>query len=270
MKRWALLVVLLYGTILAVLAGPLILAAFVPDTFGLEVMKMQAMQDPRVWPVWAWVAVMMLAEALLLVVPVRAASGRPVRKRHVLSTVLATIFAVLLMVGGMVAAAIEHLGNTPGAEGPLPIVIFSAVGVLWLLWSILFGFYGGRGKPKTLISRLVRVLLAGSILELLIAVPTHIIARWRSYCCAGFMTFWGLATGVSVLLFAFGPGTFVLFIRRLRSVRPPVPHAYCAVYRPRPAVAGGSSHTADNRCPAPSDQPRLAGHPHGREVPGPG
>jgi hypothetical protein len=225
MKRWALLVVLLYGAILTVLAGPLILAAFLPHTDGLHIIRMQVTSDPRLWPVWAWVAVMMLAEALLLVVPVRAASGRPVRKRHVLSTILATIFAVLLMVGGMVAAATEHLGNTPNAEGPLPIAIFIGVGVVWLLWSVLFGFYGGRGKPKTLISRVVRVLLAGSILELLVAVPTHIIARWRNYCCAGFMTFWGLATGVSVLLFAFGPGTFVLFIRRLRSVRPPVTHA---------------------------------------------
>jgi hypothetical protein len=65
------------------------------------------------------------------------------------------------------------------------------------------------------------MLLAGSILELLIAVPTHIIARWRNYCCAGFMTFWGLVTGLSVLLFAFGPGMFILFVRRLHSVTPP-------------------------------------------------
>ncbi len=222
MKRWGVLVVALYGTILAVLAGPLVLAAFVPDTFGLEIMKMQATVDPQLWPIWAWVGVMMLAEALLLVVPVRAASGRPVRKRHVFSTVFASLFAMLVMVSGMVAAAIEHLENTPKAEGPLPIVIFSAVGMVWLLWSVLFGFYGGRGKPKTLMSRVVRVLLAGSILELLIAVPTHIIARWRNYCCAGFMTFWGLVTGVSVLFFAFGPGMFILFVRRFRSVTPPV------------------------------------------------
>jgi hypothetical protein len=221
MKRWGVVVVALYGTILAVLAGPLILAAFVPDTFGLEIMKMQARGDPEVWPIWAWVGVMMLAEALLLVVPVRAASGRPVRKRHVLSTVLASLFAMLVMVSGMVAAASEHLGHTPNARGPMPIVIFSGVGVVWLLWSVLFGFYAGRGRGRTLTSRLVRMLLAGSILELLIAVPTHIIARWRNYCCAGFMTFWGLVTGLSVLLFAFGPGMFILFVRRLHSVTPP-------------------------------------------------
>ena len=47
-----------------------------------------------------------------------------------------------------------------------------------------------------------RVVFKGSILELLIAVPTHIVARYRDCCCARFMTFIGLAMGMSVMLFA--------------------------------------------------------------------
>jgi hypothetical protein len=66
-------------------------------------------------------------------------------------------------------------------------------------------------------SRICRFLVAGSILELLVAVPAHVLARSRSYCCAGAGTFWGIATGISVMLLAFGPAVFVLFARRYKA-----------------------------------------------------
>jgi hypothetical protein len=65
-----------------------------------------------------------------------------------------------------------------------------------------------------------RALFKGSILELLIAVPTHIVARCRDYCCAGFMTFLGLTMGFSVMLFAFGPAVFFLFAERWKRLHP--------------------------------------------------
>jgi hypothetical protein len=55
---------------------------------------------------------------------------------------------------------------------------------------------------------------------LLIAVPTHIVARCRDYCCAGFMTFLGLTMGVSVMLFAFGPALLFLFAERWKRLHP--------------------------------------------------
>ena len=95
------------------------------------------------------------------------------------------------------------------------------VGAFWLVWALLLGFYCGGREPKTMMQRIVRFMVAGSILELLVAVPTHIIARSRSYCCAGYLTFWGLATGLSVMLFAFGPAVFVMFARRYQAIKPP-------------------------------------------------
>jgi hypothetical protein len=70
-------------------------------------------------------------------------------------------------------------------------------------------------------SRITRFLIAGSILELLIAVPAHIIARCKDYCCAGFLSFIGLACGTAVMLFAFGPAVFMLLARRVQSLKPP-------------------------------------------------
>ena len=63
-------------------------------------------------------------------------------------------------------------------------------------------------------------MLRGSILELLVAVPTHIVARSRDYCCAGFMTFIGLTLGISVMLFSYGPAVFFLYVDRWRRLHP--------------------------------------------------
>jgi hypothetical protein len=75
-------------------------------------------------------------------------------------------------------------------------------------------------EPRDFVSRLCKSLLKGSILELLVAVPTHIVARCRDYCCAGAMTFVGLTLGMSVMLFSFGPGIFFLFAARWRRLHP--------------------------------------------------
>jgi hypothetical protein len=61
-------------------------------------------------------------------------------------------------------------------------------------------------------------VLAGSVAELLVAVPCHVYARDKDYCCAGFSTFAGLATGLAVMLFAFGPGVFFLFAARVKRL----------------------------------------------------
>ena len=79
-----------------------------------------------------------------------------------------------------------------------------------------FDFYG-LADPGSLIDK---SRIKGSVLELLIAVPTHIVARHRDYCCAGLLTFIGLAMGVSVMLFAFGPVVLLLFAQRWQRLHP--------------------------------------------------
>jgi hypothetical protein len=75
-------------------------------------------------------------------------------------------------------------------------------------------------EPDAAVPRLQRFLKRGSILELLVAVPTHVVARHREYCCAGVMTFFGLSCGVAVMLFAFGPAVYFLFAERWRRLHP--------------------------------------------------
>ena len=63
-------------------------------------------------------------------------------------------------------------------------------------------------------------MLRGSILELLIAVPSHIVVRWRGECCAGFFTFFGITMGISVMLLSFGPAVFFLYYARWQKLQP--------------------------------------------------
>jgi hypothetical protein len=95
-----------------------------------------------------------------------------------------------------------------------------AGGLTWCIWSAVFFRLGRKLQPSDIVSRQCRLLLKGCILELLIAVPTHIVARSRDYCCAGFMTFVGLTMGISVMLFSFGPAVFFLYVERWKRLHP--------------------------------------------------
>jgi len=87
-----------------------------------------------------------------------------------------------------------------------------------------------RGDADAAVTQAVNWLLRGSVAELLVAVPTHVIVRRRDDCCAPAATFWGIVTGLSVLLLAFGPGVYFLFARRAATLR-----RDCAVVKPASA-----------------------------------
>jgi hypothetical protein len=99
-------------------------------------------------------------------------------------------------------------------------VSLAFVGVSWLIWSIVFYRFYRDAEPRTLLQRLTAWLIRGSILELLVAVPSHIIVRRRDDCCAPGFTFFGMATGVVIMALAFGPGLFFLFRKRFEKMKP--------------------------------------------------
>ncbi len=214
MKRWAILVAALYGLILAALTVPVIMLSFsdqgIKDAAGLY----------AAWPYWLWLLVMVLAQTALLAVPVRFASRRPVTRGSLLPTVLASG----LMMGGLVAGAVcaIHEFATGSVETPEYVgwCILGVMALSWCVWSRVFYCWGRKESAEDFIPRQNRTLLKGSILELLIAVPTHIVARHRNECCAGMMTFIGLAMGLSVMLFSFGPSVFFLFAARWKRLHP--------------------------------------------------
>src|ERR1051326_3284552 len=220
MKRWALLGAALYFLILCVLTLPGVMLAFAPYQNRTWPTWSEAAKVYPCWHYWAWVSIMVIGQAALLTVPVRVATRRPTNRRSLWLTVLAAGF----MAGGLALGALcsiyefaFHDLDMNGWKGWGTL----AVGALtWTVWTVVFLRMGRSAEPTDLISRQCRLLLRGSILELLIAVPTHLVARSRDYCCAGFMTFVGLTMGIAVMLFSFGPAVFFLFVERWKRLHP--------------------------------------------------
>jgi hypothetical protein len=239
MKRWAALVAILYVLMLGVVSLPLCLLAFIDSsgakgiatTFG----QWQHWRLSQAWDGmlfngirgtyrdlywWIWLVVMGLAQAALLAVPVRVASRRPMTRLPLALTILVGALMMGLLVYGAFYSLYEFAfsGNNPWkwSSG-----IALALGVAaWFAWALIFLRFSKSSNADDFVSRLCKCLLKGSILELLIAVPTHIVARCRDYCCAGWGTFVGLTLGMSVMLFSFGPGVFFLFAARWRKLHP--------------------------------------------------
>jgi hypothetical protein len=93
-----------------------------------------------------------------------------------------------------------------------------AAGIIWILWSGIFIWITFSVDPAGIGMKLHRWLIAGSVLELLVAVPTHIVVRRRSDCCAGFATGLGICIGVVIMFVAFGPSILLLYYRRRKQI----------------------------------------------------
>ena len=211
------MVAALYAALLLVLFVPGVCLAFAPKdipTVG------EALSLLRFWPYWIWLALMSLCQFALLTVPVRAVSRRPVTRGPVWSTILAGGLMAGTLLAGAFLSLYELVMRDKGNDrwwiwGAIALAILS-----WSAWTLVFVRISRRTPPADLVSCLCRRLFQGSVLELLIAVPAHIVARSRGYCCAGFLTFIGLTMGVSVMLFAFGPSVFFLLVGRWQRLHP--------------------------------------------------
>jgi hypothetical protein len=240
MKRWAILTVLLYALALLLLTVPLLRVAFggwgKSGVIGLQ----EAFKVYVNWWYWLWLAIMVAGEALLLLLPLNITECRLTPRRPLKIPVLVTAFflANLVFAGLLTIFCVAFKEDGFGLFGFLtpfktnevsPSDLQTLVGmiitvlVFWFIWAAIFRHFAKSDDPNTLLKRGTRWLLRGSILELLIAVPSHVIVRRRDDCCAPIGTFWGIVTGISVMLLCFGPGVFFLFVERFERLKPKSP-----------------------------------------------
>jgi hypothetical protein len=236
MKRWAILTVLLYAIALLVLTMPAIWIAF--NGWSDQGVSLQnALKMYLRWGYWLWLAVLVTGQALLLLLPLNIAERRlPARRPLKIPVVVTAFFLANLFFAGMLSIlcadfkedGINFFGYflpfKPNQVSPSDFETeFGAVitGLaFWIIWGVIFRSFAKSDDPDSLLKRIVRWLLRGSILELLVAVPSHIIVRRRGDCCAPLGTFWGITTGISVMLLCFGPGVFFLFVERFERLKP--------------------------------------------------
>jgi len=207
-------VVVLYFFILFALTAPLIFVAFYPEVPGLV-----ALSPILDWKYWLGMGVLLAAQAIMLLAPVELALERPPTRRSVLWPILASGLMIGVLGAGVALSLNEFFRKENADSGSVALPGAALLG-LWGVWTLVFYRTSRDTPPMDVITRQCRYLLKGGILELLVAVPTHIVARARDYCCAGFYTFLGIAFGVSVMLFSVGPGVFFLFAARWKRLQP--------------------------------------------------
>jgi hypothetical protein len=242
MKRWAALTVLLYAAALLVLTLPVLLIAFggwaKNGVMGLsDVLKVYLH-----WEYWLWLAVLIAGQFLLLLLPINLAERRlPARRPLKVPVIVTGLFLANLFSAGLAALLCAVFRENGVIEGggleifqcldPFPTSrldsdwsllwgMLTTLVLFWVVWVVIFRNFAKSDDPDSLLKRVTRWLLRGSILELLVAVPSHIFVRRRGDCCAPVGTFWGIATGISVMLLCFGPGVFFLFVERIKRLQP--------------------------------------------------
>lgn len=150
----------------------------------------------------------------LVMIPVRRVRRRPVTRRSIWIPIAGSgvLAGVLLLGGGLAVFEYLRIGWFP------PIWMAAGVGAVWLVWGLVFGLIAMRSDADGVGAWLSRAVIAGSVLELLIAVPCHIVVRRRNECCAGIGTGMGICFGVVVMFIAFGPSVLMLFYRRRKQI----------------------------------------------------
>jgi hypothetical protein len=215
MRKWGIFVSLFYACIVLGLLVPAAVvlggdhtpfaSAFFSDLAGVY----------RDWFTWISVAVVLSGQILLLFLSVDTSWKRLKPRMHIAVT---CAVACLLLAGLTLAAFVSFDAAFP--EKGLVDALFDTVGRtlalwagLWILWAVLFYIYVRNSAAA--VARAVSWLLKGSVLELLIAVPCHVIVRRRDECCAPILTSFGIVTGIAVMLLSFGPSVLLLYKKRL-------------------------------------------------------
>jgi hypothetical protein len=157
----------------------------------------------------------MLGEGLLLWLSVDTTQKKLKPRTHILVSALTTgMFLAILTGASVFAIGVGVRGERlfDSVSGPMTL---SAFLIPWLVWGILF--YRLCRNSSDPVTRALAWLLRGSVLELLIAVPAHVIVRRRHDCSAPAVTSFGITSGIVIMLVSFGPSVLLLYKKRMEG-----------------------------------------------------
>jgi len=219
MRKWGILITFFYALVLLVLllpAGVLLSGAAATPSKILSALEEVSSE----WPFWLPIGVLIAGQALLLFLSVDTSQKRLKPRSHILLSVGITS----LLLGMLAFAAVYCIGcaikGDKFGEKNLDTTaqVLGLWLLLWVLWFVIFYWYARNSSP--IVTRAVSWLLKGSVLELLVAVPCHIIVRRRQDCSAPAATSFGITTGIAIMLLSFGPSVLLLYKKRLDAYPP--------------------------------------------------
>lgn len=158
--------------------------------------------------------VMLAAQALFIFGAGTVELCRPIRRRRLaLPVIVASLMFTLLVMGLFVALSELFEIDTTLREDLFVFIFWSLIPLSWVGWGLLLWIYAKDWNRMRVLSRLSTMLFAGSLLELLATVPSHMIVIRRPGCLVGIGTAMGIIAGLNVMFFSFGPMIAVLFLR---------------------------------------------------------
>lgn len=174
------------------------------------------------WIFWIFCAVVIISQILLLIMPVRIVKQRPKPQRGLWVTAIAAAALFAIVVLGIVWSIVAAISGDFAIEGIVFLIALAFLLLNWIVWSCIFRVFARNTDPYSYIHRLMKWLLRGTILELLVAVPSHVIVRHKDVCCAHGITAAGIATGLAIMLISFGPGIYFLYAQKIESKKPKI------------------------------------------------
>ncbi|HYL84267.1 MAG TPA: hypothetical protein VE263_08540 [Candidatus Angelobacter sp.] len=219
MRKWGIVISVFYALILLGLLLPAFLLLAEEKYYDLPQFFKDIGQFIDSWELWTTFGVLLSGQILLLILSVDTSQKRLKPRSHILiSCAVAAILTALISCTVIWSIGVAFRGDKfkvsfTGSEFDLLIWL----GVLWLVWGILFYIY--FRNSSAVVTRLLSWLLKGSILELLVAVPCHVIVRRRHDCSAPMVTSFGIVTGIAIMILSFGPSVLFLYKKRLDAYR---------------------------------------------------
>ena len=177
-------------------------------------LTLDVLEGEPFWTIFV-LAVTVISQAVFILVPGTINLCRPIRRRRLLAPVIIASLMVSLLVGALFASLTELLDVQTGNW--FIYVFWTVIGVNWVIWSIVFFARCKDMERYKILRHLVRKIIGGSLIELLAAIPSHAIVSRRPGCFVGMATGSGIVAGIVVMLWAFGPGIILLFLREKRK-----------------------------------------------------
>lgn len=214
MKRIAFFLILAYGLLFVALTLPLTFVMFYD-------LPPNAHTIFYGWEYWTFLALLLSCEMGLLFIPVQIERRKKISRKTILLPILLSGFLAASLFFGLVLSLYEFFEQELALQSQWIAGTALVLAVLvWGGWTIVFAKISGQNDTKNAFLKQCNTLIKVSFISLLIAVPTHIIARHRDYCCAGLFTFIGITFGLSVMLLSFGPGIYFLYAQRWKKLHP--------------------------------------------------
>lgn len=170
--------------------------------------------------IWSTIAVLFLA-------PITGKVRTTGDSRSLLTSVIAAVIVGALLCGMLASAAVELVFALVAAdarefESFFPGAFAVMTPCMLLGWAIggffvamlLRGVSGSRNPNQ--LERVLRVIFAGTVIELVLGVPIYLLVRKKSNCECVLASFYSMCLGVAALLWLCGPWAILFLTRRAR------------------------------------------------------